>query len=75
MLFIKLAIYYIYPKTTPTYRQLRRYGNIEDVADEVNRQALSPEAYVEDKKLVTPDFILSNDSFKKKVVRNHMSKN
>ena len=75
LLFIKLAIYYIYPKTTPTYRQLRRYGNIEDVADEVNRQAVSPEAYIEDKKLVTPDFILSNEGFKKKVVRNHMSKN
>ena len=74
-LFIKLAIYYINPKTTPTYRQLRRYGDIDDVADEVNRQAASSEAYVEDKKLVTPDFILSNDSFKKKVVRNHMSKN
>lgn len=73
-LFLKLLLYYLKPQLTPTYRQLQRYGDIENIADEVNRQAESDEAYIEDKKLVTPDFILSDDTFKKKVVRNHMSK-
>lgn len=75
LLFIKLGVYYAKPILTPTYRQLRRYGNIEDVADEINRQAESDDTYFEGTKIITPEFILSNSLFKKKVVKNHMSKN
>lgn len=75
LLFLKLLLYYLKPKFTPTYRQLQRYGDIDDIAYEVNRQATSEKAYIDDKTLVTPDFILSDDTFKKKVVRNHINKN
>jgi len=75
LLFAKLVLYYIKPEYAPTYRQLKRIGNIKDVADEINRQAEADDAYIEDKKLITKDFILSDMFFKKKVVRNHMSKN
>ena len=72
-LFVKLVVYYINPSLTPTFRQLRRYGNIEEVAADIERQAKSPDAYIEDKKLITADYILSDESFKKKVVKNHMA--
>jgi len=75
LLFIKLGVYYAKPILTPTYRQLRRYGNIEDIADEINRQAELDDTYFEGSKIITPEFILSNSFFKKKVVKNHMSKN
>lgn len=72
LLFVKLGIYYAKPELTPTYRQLRKYGNIMDVADDVEAQINSDSAYTEDKMLITDDYIITDDTFKKKVVRNHL---
>lgn len=74
LLFVKLGFYFAKPVLTPTYRQLRRYGDVLAVADEVNRQAVSADAYTEGKELVTKDFILSDASFKLSVAKNHMAK-
>lgn len=72
LLFVKLGIYYVKPELTPTYRQLRKYGNIMDVADDVEAQINLDSAYTEDKMLITEDYIITDDTFKKKVVKNHM---
>lgn len=74
LLFIKLAVYYFRPELTPTYRQLRRYGPVLQVADEVCLQAQSDDAVTDGGQIITKDFILSDSSFKKTVAKNHMSK-
>ncbi len=71
-LWIKLAIQYKDPKTTPTYRQLIKYGDIETVAEDVNTQFES--ARREKKQILLEDYILERDTFKMKIVRNHTSK-
>lgn len=72
LLLIRLAQEYINPLSTPTYRQLSRYGNITDIAAEVDREVESADAYTEDGRLICENFIIENDTFKKKITRNHM---
>ncbi len=73
-LYAKVIIYFAKPITAPTYRQLARYGDIESVADDINRQSGLSSAYTEDKKLILQDYILSRSYFKMIVVKNHMAK-
>lgn len=73
-LYGKVITYFVKPATAPTYRQLARYGDIESVAEDINRQSGLSSAYTEDKKLILEDYILSKSYFKIVVVKNHMAK-
>lgn len=74
LLYVKLGFYFAKPELTPTYRQLRRYGDPAVIANLVNEQ-LEDESTVKDgKNTVTRDFIISNSSFKVTVNKNHMAK-
>ena len=44
-LWVKLIIYYINPKLTPTFRQLVKYGDIMEVAQKVDLEVNSEDAY------------------------------
>ncbi len=72
ILFAKLGVYYARPELTPTYRQLRKYGDVNEIANDIEVLIHSETAYTENKMLITDDYILSDDTFKKKVVKNHM---
>ncbi len=71
-LWIKLGCYFVKPTLTPTYRQLLRYGDIESVETDVNRQ--SENGFMEGKRFVMEDYIAEKSTFKLVINRNHMSK-
>ncbi len=73
LIWFKLISYYIKPSLTPTYKQLRRYGDSETVENDINLQ--HADGYTEDKKLVLKDYIIEKSTFKIKISRNHMAKN
>lgn len=72
-LWAKLVIQYINPLTTPTYRQLVKYGDVLTVEQMVNEQI--DDAVVEKKNKIMKDFIVFRDTFKLAVNRNHTAKN
>jgi len=74
-LHLKLLRYYINPLTTPTYTQLSRYGDIETVAEEIDRQYKLPSARRNRKEVILDEYILSKSPMKMKVVINHTAKN
>lgn len=73
LIWLKLISYYIRPSLTPTYKQLRRYGDTETVENDINLQYA--DGYTEDKKLILKDYIIEKSTFKIKISRNHMAKN
>lgn len=72
VLYIKLALYYANPYLTPTYRKLKRYGKPDIVASEIEEQLKSETSYTKSKKIYTDDYILSKETFKIKVIKNHL---
>ncbi len=74
-LFTKLMVYYIWPKCTPTFRQLAKYGNIDDVIKDVDNQSKQDSVYKDGDMLVFNDYIITKSTFKLVVNKNHMSKN
>ena len=71
-LWIKQICYYVKPTLTPTYRQLVRYGDMESVEADINRQ--SEKGYMEGKRFVMEDYIAEKSTFKLIINRNHMAK-
>lgn len=70
---IKLIIYFVNPYLTPTYKSLGHYGDLETVvADIENQLKLKGIKKITRKRpAVTEDWIVSEDSFKLKIVKNH----
>jgi len=71
----KLVFYYIKPRSTPTYRQMSKYGDIFIIEREINEQVESGESYMENRKLVLKDYIIEKSTFKLIINKNHMSRN
>ena len=72
-LLVKLCIYFINPYFTPTYRALDKYGDVDTVIQDI-------EAQLKEKGITklkgrrphfTDDWIVAEDSFKLKILRNH----
>ena len=72
-LLIKLAIYFINPYLTPTYKSLGHYGDLETVIRDIENQLkiAGINKITRKKPAVTDDWIVSQDSFKLKIVKNH----
>ena len=66
----KLALQFADYHFPPTYRQLAKYGPIDEI--EVWVDAELADARKEKKQLVTASWIVSEDTFKLKIVKNHM---
>ena len=71
----RLALYYVKPLSTPTYRQLERYGKAEAVAEEIDRQYRLKSMRKNGKDIVLEGFIISKGFLKLKIVKNHTAKN
>ena len=66
----KLALQFADYHFTPTYRQLAKYGPIDEIEAQVDAELA--DARKEKKQLVTASWIVSEDTFKLKIVKNHM---
>lgn len=73
-LWVKLILYYINPKLTPTFRQLIKYGDIVEVAQKVDLETKSEDAYKDGDMLVLENFVITKSTFKTVVAKNHMAK-
>ena len=73
-LWVKLIIYYINPKFTPTVRQLITYGDIMEIAQKVDLETKSEDAYKDGDMLVLENFVITKSTFKTVVAKNHMAK-
>lgn len=73
VLYAKLIIQYVNPRRTPTYRQLIKYGDVQTVEEDVNRQVLAAGGKAKGK-LILEDYILYKGTFRYVVEKNHMSK-
>ncbi len=66
----KLALQFMDYHSTPTYRQLAKYGLIDEIEAQVDAELA--DARKEKRQLVTENWIVSEDTFKLKIVKNHM---
>ncbi len=73
-LYIRLLRYYVNPYKHPTYKQLYKYGNLEDVINDIEDQFESEDVFMEDKELMCTDWIMTKDTFKNKVIKNHRTR-
>ncbi len=69
-LFIKAILYFKNPKLTPTYKQLKKYGEIDDIINDIENQLRCDDVEYEKHKIYTEDWILIDSSFMKKVEKN-----
>ncbi len=69
-LIIKGIIYFINPKLSPTFRQLKKYGEINDIICDIENQVQNENSVREKKTIYTDDWVLIQSSFKKKVEKN-----
>ena len=68
-LFVKLIIQFANFKKTPTYAQLEKYGEIEEIEKEIEKELL--EVTFSPKETVTENWILKEDTFRLKIIKNH----
>lgn len=73
-LYIRLIRYYINPYKHPQYKQLLKYGELEDVINDIENQFQSDNVYAEGKEMVAVDWIMTKDIFKNKIVKNHRTR-
>jgi len=66
----KLVLQFADYHHTPTYRQLAKYGPIDEIEAQVEAELAA--ARKEKRQLVTENWIVSEDTFKLKIVKNHM---
>lgn len=72
-LLVKIVIHYINPLSTPTYRNLEKYGDLKSVCEDVEAQLKEAGITRVKKKssAITPDWIVTEEPFKLKVAKNH----
>ena len=72
-LLVKIVIQYIKPLSTPTYRNLEKYGDLKSVCEDVEAQLTAAGVTRVKKKhpAVTSDWIVSEEPFKLNIVKNH----
>ncbi len=73
-LYIRVLRYYINPYKHPTYKQLYNYGNLEEVINDIEDQFEADNVFMEDKELISTDWIMRKDTFKNKILRNHRTR-
>lgn len=70
-LYIRVIRYYIDPYKHPTYKQLAKYGDLEEVINDIEDQFESPDVYVDGDELICTDWIMVKSTFKNKILKNH----
>ena len=69
-LLIKLILQFSNYRKTPTYKQLEKYGDMEKIEKEIERELT--EVVFNKKETITENWILKEDTFKLKIVKNHI---
>ena len=70
-LYVRLLRYYLNPYKHPTYKQLFKYGELEDVINDIEDQFLSDNIQRDGKEYLSTDWIMVKDVFKNKITKNH----
>lgn len=68
-LVVKLAIQFANYRKTPTYKQLEKYGDCDEVEKLIEKELAN--AVFSDKQYVCENWLVIPDTFKLKIVRNH----
>lgn len=71
---IKLIRYYRNPLKHPTYKQLEKYGDVLELIEDIELQLQNDVVSIEDNQIVTADWIVTEESFKKLIQKNHTAK-
>ena len=71
---IKLIRYYKNPLKHPTYKQLEKYGDVLELIEDIELQLQNDVVSIEDNQIITADWIISDQSFKKLILKNHTAK-
>lgn len=72
---VRLIFQYINPFTSPTYRGIDKYGDLAETVVKIEKQlckAVDGKNIKE--QIITENWIVSRDTFKLKIVKNHMQK-
>lgn len=72
-LFVKLIIYFINPLLTPTYREANKYGDMDNVIDDIEYQLEQKgiTKITKNNPAITDDWILTKAGFKYKIEKNY----
>lgn len=73
-LYIRLIRYYANPYKHPEYKQLLKYGELEEIVNDIEKQFQADDVYVDGKELIATDWIMTKDIFKNKIVKNHRTR-
>jgi len=74
-LLIRLICQYVNPLFSPTYRGIDKYGNLTETVTGVEKELSGKVTNCRIKgKIVTDNWIITKDTFKLKIVKNHMKK-
>lgn len=72
-LYARLIRYYINPYLHPAYKQIDKYGNIEDTIDSIEEQ-FAGEVERRENAYYTTDWIMTRELFRNKIVINHCTR-
>ena len=73
-LYFRVIRYYINPYSHPAYKQLYKYGELEEIVNDIENQFENEQVYREGKEMMSTDWIMTKDVFKNKIVRNHRTR-
>ena len=73
-LYIRLGLHYLYPMRHPAYKQLYKYGELDEVVNDIELQFEDENVFKEDKELISKDWIMTKELFKNKIVKNHRAR-
>ncbi len=71
---VKLVRYYSNPLKHPTYKQLEKYGDVLELIEDIELQLQNDVVSMEDNQIITADWIITEQSFKKLIQKNHTAK-
>lgn len=72
-LYARLISHYINPYKHPAYKQLYKYGELDEIVDDIEEQFMSDNIIYEkeQKEYISSDWIMTKEFFKNKIVKSH----
>lgn len=72
--YARLIRYYINPYLHPSYKQIDKYGNIEETINSIEEQFASDDVERRENAYYTTDWIMTRELFRNKIVINHCTR-
>ena len=73
-LYVRLIRYYINPLSHPSYRQIDKYGELNEVVSSIEQQFSSEDVEKRGNAYYTTDWIMTKELFRNKIVINHCTR-